>query len=60
MTYPTGNDTRLNDPVGNGIASGWDTQQYAAIVVFSSMLFLYLIRRGFRGLNVGGINVGFK
>jgi hypothetical protein len=58
MTYPTGNDTRLDNPVQGGV--GWDTQQFAAIVVFGSMLFLFLVRRGFRGLNVGGINVSLK
>lgn len=58
MTYPTGNDTRLDNPVSGPAA--WDTQQYAAVVVFSAMAFLFLVRRGFRGLSVGGLSVNVK
>lgn len=50
MSYPTGNDTRLNDPVSGG---GLDTQHYTAMVVFASMIFLWGIRKGFRGMIPG-------
>lgn len=45
-TYPT-------NPVGN-VGMTWDTPQYMAVVVLSAMAFLYLIRRGFRGVSLGG------
>lgn len=56
MTHPT-NDDRLTNPIMGG---GWDTQHMAAVVVFGSMLILFAIRRGFRGLNAGGISIGIK
>lgn len=38
--------------------SGLQTEQVAAIVVLASLIFLILIRYGFRGLSVGGLSVG--
>jgi hypothetical protein len=60
MTYPVnsqGGDDRLASPFNGG---GWDTQHMAAVVVFSAMFFLWAVRRGFRGLNVGGFSVNVK
>jgi hypothetical protein len=45
-------DTNPTNPV-TGL-TGWDTPQYTAVVVIGAMLFLYLIRRGFRGVSLGG------
>lgn len=50
-------DQRLTNPILGG---GWDTQHAAAAIVFGAMLFLFLIRRGFRGLSAGGLSVNVK
>ncbi len=51
-------DNRLTNPVtGTG---GWDTQQYAGALVIGALGFLFLVRRGFRGLSVGGLSVGVR
>jgi hypothetical protein len=55
--YDQNTDQRLTNPV---MGNGWDTQHAAAAVVFGAMLFLFLIRRGFRGLNVGGLSVNVR
>lgn len=36
------------------------TPHAAAVLVFASLLFLILIRRGFRGISVGGVSVGIS
>lgn len=36
------------------------TPQAAAAIVLGSLVFLFLVRRGFRGVSVGGISVGVK
>lgn len=38
----------------------WDTPYAAAGLVIGALLALILIRRGFRGVNVGGVSVGIK
>lgn len=38
----------------------FETPMAAAILVIGSLLFLILIRRGFRGISVGGVSVGVK
>lgn len=48
------------DNTNPAMIGGWDTQHMAAVVVFSAILFLVLIRKGFRGLNVGGLSVNVK
>jgi hypothetical protein len=50
-------ETTYPNPV---MANGWDSPQWAGVLVISSMLFLYLIRKGFRGVNVGGLSVGVR
>lgn len=35
-----------------------ETPTAAAALVIGSLLFLILVRRGFRGVNVGGVSVG--
>lgn len=57
MTAPYAEDTRLTNPITGG---GWDTQHFAALIVLGSLGFLYLVRRGFRGLSVGGVSVGVR
>ena len=52
VTYP--------NPVGNAPALAWDSPQAAAVIVLGSMLFLYAIRRGFRGVNVGGVSLNVR
>jgi len=37
-----------------------ETPTAAAALVFGSLLFLILVRRGFRGVSVGGVSVGVK
>jgi hypothetical protein len=48
------------DASNPAMIGGWDTQHMAAVVIFGAMLFLFLIRRGFRGLSVGGVSVGIR
>lgn len=40
-----------DNPGRIGIA--WDTNTAAAVIVLGALLFLYLVRRGFRGVVVG-------
>lgn len=44
-------------PVRGGVAS---TEYAAAAVVIGALLFLILVRRGFRGVSVGGVSVGVR
>jgi uncharacterized membrane protein len=46
-----------NKPIDNG--SG-DTPRAAAGIVLGALAALILIRRGFRGVNVGGVSVGVR
>lgn len=48
-------DQRLTNPITGG---GFDTPQAVAVVIIAAMALLYLIRRGFRGVNLAGIHVG--
>jgi uncharacterized phage infection (PIP) family protein YhgE len=57
MTSPYTDDTRLQNPI---IGGGMDTQHWAGVIVIGSLAFLYLVRRGFRGLSVGGLSVGVR
>jgi hypothetical protein len=50
-------DKDLTNPV---TGSGIDTQHVAAAVVILAMLALWGIRRGFRGVNLGGVSVGVR
>lgn len=49
-------DGELANPVASG--AFWGTEHMAGALVIGSMLFLFLIRRGFRGVNVAGVHVG--
>ena len=42
----------------NGKLSSFNTEHVAAAVVIASLVLLFLIRRGFRGISVGGVSVG--
>jgi hypothetical protein len=53
-------ETSYPNPVGNAPGIGWDSPQAAAVIILGSMLALYAIRRGFRGVNVGGVSVGIR
>lgn len=39
---------------------GLDTAKAAWILVIGSLVFLILVRRGFRGVSVAGVSVGVK
>lgn len=50
-----------NIPAGNGrqrlsIAKGWDTEKWVAVIVLAALFLLIAVRRGFRGVNVGGFS----
>jgi hypothetical protein len=45
-------ETTYPNPIN---AAGWDSPQFAGVIVIGAMLFLYLIRKGFRG--VGSIRI---
>lgn len=40
--------------------TGLTTERALAIVVLGALLLLILLARGFRGVNVGGVNVGIR
>lgn len=44
-------------PVGNSML---DTPRAAAGVVIGALVFLILVRRGFRGVNLGGVGVSVR
>lgn len=46
----------MNPVKGNGLT----TAHASAVVVLGSLLFLVLIKRGFRGVSVGGVSVGVR
>ena len=53
-------ETAYPNPVGNAPAMGWDSPQAAAVIILGSMLALYAIRRGFRGVSVGGVSLNVR
>lgn len=45
----------------NPLRGGFNTEQAAAVVVIGSLVFLIMVRRGFRGVGVpgvGGVRLG--
>lgn len=44
-------------PVGG---AGFTTEHAAAVIVIGALAALVLLRRGFRGVNVGGVSVGIR
>lgn len=40
--------------------AGITTEHATAVVVIGALLFLVLIRRGFRGISVGGVSAGLR
>ena len=50
-----GNGNEMVNPVSDGRTI--DTPQMAGILVIGSLVFLILVKRGFRGVNVGGAGV---
>lgn len=50
--------TANSNPVSS--VQGLTTAHAAGVVVLACVAALVLIRRGFRGVNVGGVNVGIK
>ena len=40
--------------------SNLTTAHASAVVVLGALLFLILVKRGFRGVSVGGVSVGVK
>lgn len=55
MTYPYA-DSPTNPIKGGGV----DSPQMAGAIIIGALVFLFLVRRGFRGASVGGISVGVK
>lgn len=41
-------------------ASGFTTEIAVGVVVIGALLFLILVRRGFRGVSAGGVSVGVR
>jgi hypothetical protein len=41
-------------------AGGISTPHASAVIVFGAMVFLILVRRGFRGVSLGGVSVGVR
>jgi hypothetical protein len=39
---------------------GFTTEYAAAVIVFGSLLFLIMVRRGFRGVSAGGVGISIK
>jgi hypothetical protein len=39
---------------------GFTTEYATAAVVFGALLFLIMVRRGFRGVSAGGVSVGIR
>lgn len=39
---------------------GFTTEYATAAVVFGALLFLIMVRRGFRGISAGGVSVGIR
>ena len=50
-------DVNGSYPVDNGTGN---TPRAAAGIVLGALVALILIRRGFRGVSVGGVNVGIR
>lgn len=49
------------DPAArNPIYGGMSTEHVAGAITIGALVLLILIGRGFRGLNVGGVNVGVR
>jgi hypothetical protein len=44
----------------NSVGSTLDTPMAAAGLVIGALVALILLKRGFRGVNVGGVSVGIK
>lgn len=49
-------DDGMNPVKANGITTAYAS----AIVVLGALLFLILVKRGFRGISAGGVSVGIK
>ena len=49
-----------SDMVNPVKGQGLSTEHAAAIVVLGSLVFLILVKRGFRGVNVGGVGVNVR
>lgn len=54
MSTSTYNDANTVQP------TGMTPERAAAVVVLGALFILILIRRGFRGVSIGGVSVGVK
>lgn len=54
MSYPYG------DEMTNPIKGGIDSPQMAGALIIGALVFLILVRRGFRGASVAGVSVGVR
>lgn len=48
---------RMEHPVKD---TGFTTEKAAAVVVIGALVFLILVKRGFRGVSAGGVSVGVR
>lgn len=53
---PYAEDAQMVNPIKGGMS----TEHVAGALVLASLVLLWLIGRGFRGVNVGGVNVGVR
>lgn len=52
-----GPDSQMTNPVkGQGLT----TEHAAGIIIISALVFLIMVKRGFRGVNVGGVGVSVR
>lgn len=49
-----------DEDFNGGMAVGFTSEKAAAVIVIGALAALILINRGFRGVSVGGLNVGLK
>jgi hypothetical protein len=54
VSYPYGESTT------NPIKGGVDSPQMAGALIIGALVFLILVRRGFRGVSAGGVSLGVR
>lgn len=53
--YGDQSSTGMQNPIKGG---GWGSDHSAAVLVIGMLVFLWLVRRGFRGVSMFGASVG--
>jgi hypothetical protein len=49
-------DDGMNPVKGTGLTTAYAS----AVVVFAALAFLFVIKRGFRGVSAGGVSIGVR